>query len=201
VQDRDPSFTKQESRSVTSGGMAEARIAPWRIVGGARAATRLRGIGPRHRSKRGTDSWNRIRRRHWHRILEDRLPAPFQPPPSKPLQRPVSRQSAFHRTGSTNAPLGGERRSPMRTSSREGILPNRPRPCPMRFRDGTRLARHSSAPTISHLSWLAERTPCSSLACDLVAEFGVHDGPACKRPEDTQSRLILSQEWIEARSP
>jgi hypothetical protein len=201
VQDHDPSFTKWASRSVTSGGMAEARTAPWRIVGGARVATRPRGIGPRHRSKRGTDSWNRIRRRHWHRILEDRLPAPFQPPPSKPLQRPVSRRSAFHRTGSTNALPGGQRRSPMRTSSRERILPNRPRPCPMMFQDGTRLASHSSAPPISQASWLAERTPCSGFACYLVDEFGVHGGPACERPEDTQSRLILSQEWIEAGSP
>jgi hypothetical protein len=186
---------------VTSGGMAEARTAPWRIVGGARVATRPRGIGPRRRSKRGTDSWNRIRRRHWHRILEDRLPAPFQLPPSKPLQRPVSRRSACHHTGSTNAPLGGQRRSPMRTSSRERNLPNRLCPCPMMFRDGTCLASHSSAPPISQASWLAERTPCSGLTCNFVAEFGVHGGPAGERPEDTQSRLILSQEWFEAGWP
>jgi len=176
VQDRDPSFTKRESWSVRSGGMAEARTAPWGIVGDARLALRPGGIGPRHKSKRGIDSRNRIRRRPLHRIPEDRLRAPFQPPPARPLQRPVSRRSAFHRTGSTNAPPGGQRRSPMRTYSRERSLPYGARPYPMMFPGGIRLAIHSSASPISPLPWLAERTPCPSLAYDLVAGSGMHGG-------------------------
>jgi hypothetical protein len=120
---------------------------------------RPRDMEFRHRTKRGADSRNRIRRKPLHRILEDLLPGPFRLRPSRPLQRPVSRRSAFHRTESTNAPPGGQRRSPGQTSSCVRTLPDRPRQWPMMFEGGIRLAIHSSDPPINPTSWLAASPP------------------------------------------
>jgi hypothetical protein len=119
-----------------------------------------RDMEPRHRTTRGTDSRNHIRRKPLHRILEDLLPGLFRPPPSRRLQRPVFRRSAFHRTGSTNAPPSGQRRSSVRKSSRVRSLPDRPRQCPVRFGGGIRLTIHSSVPPINPMSWLAAFAEC-----------------------------------------
>lgn len=154
------------------------------------------------RTKRGTDSRNRIRRTPLHRTLEDLLPGRFRLLPSRPLQKPESCRSSFRCIGSTNAPRDGQPRSPARTWSLARTVPERPRRCPMMVRIEIRPAIRSSVSPINPGPWPSKGSPFLGFACGPTGFRSYHhlggDQHATKRTQRMAAADISAARAAEA---